>query len=70
MNCPWCGRAMTAGRLYGDRYPLKWLNAAQKLVLGAFAFHGDTIGQASLLSRPYATGHRCASCRKLVIDER
>lgn len=60
---------MTRGRLYGDRYPLKWLNEAQKLVLGAFAFNGDSIGQAPLLSRPYATGHRCTSCKKLVIEE-
>ena len=73
MKCPWCNKDMTPGKLYGDRYSLKWLNEDQKLTLGIWALGGDIIGHASVLGgifgRPYAVGHRCLACKKIVIDE-
>jgi hypothetical protein len=60
---------MMRGRLYGDRYPLKWLNHDQRLVLGVFAFNGDAIGGSPFMTRPHAAGYRCLACKKIVIDE-
>jgi hypothetical protein len=60
---------MTRGRLYGDRYSLKWLNHDQHLTFG-FAMGGVTIGSpTTLMSRPHASGYRCVSCKKIVVDE-
>ena len=70
MKCPWCNNEMTAGKLYGDRYSLKWLNEGQGLVFGIWAA-GDVIGTGGGFSgfRPSAKGHRCVACKKIVIDE-
>ncbi len=73
MKCPWCNYNMTPGKLYGDRYSLKWFNQDQKLALGILAIGADIVGHASVLGgmfgRPYAVGHRCLECKKIVIDE-
>ena len=70
MKCPWCGQEMMRGRLYGDRYSLKWLNHDQRLTLGAFALGAVTVGSpTTFLSRPHASGYRCAGCKKIVVDE-
>ncbi len=72
MKCPWCSQEMIPGKLYGDRFPLKWLNEDRKLTLGIWAIRGDTVGHYGRLggfSRPRAMGHRCLSCKKIVIDE-
>ena len=68
-NCPFCGNPTEEGTLYGDRYKLKWLNQDKELTLGVFAVGGIPIGQKKTFSRPQATGSRCATCKKLFIDE-
>src|SRR5687768_14798464 len=49
--CPYCGHAMQAGAVIGDRYKLKWLPADKSLTLGIWAAEGEPIGEKQLLSR-------------------
>lgn len=44
MKCPYCQEEMIQGYIYGDRYPLKWLPATQKLILGIWAKGGVKLG--------------------------
>ena len=72
MKCPWCNNDMISGKLYGDKFPLKWLNEDRRLTLGFLAIGGVTVGGYGRLggfSRPRAVGHRCLACKKIVIDE-
>jgi hypothetical protein len=69
IKCPWCSQEMTPGKLYGCRYALQWLNHDQGLVLGNWALGGDPVGYPGPWRRPYAVGHGCLACKKIVIDE-
>lgn len=70
MNCPKCNRPMRNGRLLGDRYKIKWMNAEDSLFLGIFAFGSIALGKGvwSCL-RPRVHGFRCAKCGIIVMDE-
>ncbi|MEX1095070.1 MAG: PF20097 family protein [Planctomycetales bacterium] len=66
--CPYCGAAMQAGAIVGDRYRLKWLPRRGTLLLGILALGAVPIGERQLLSRPRASGHRCLHCRTIIVD--
>jgi hypothetical protein len=59
---------MKLGRIYGDRYVLKYLPDPKRAVL--WAFGSDSIGFGSpFIGRPYVVTHRCDRCRVQLIDE-
>jgi hypothetical protein len=72
MKCPLCSAEMISGKLYGDKYALKWLPSGQKLFLGIWAIGGETIdsrtGGEKYLARTYSNGHKCEHCRKIILD--
>ncbi len=72
MNCPICNSETEKGRLFGDRYALKWLSERKKLFLGIWAFGAECVDsrktETKLFSRPFVTGHKCAKCKKLILD--
>ena len=72
MNCPICNAEMIAGKLYGDRYELKWLPAGRQLCFGVWARGSEKIDSRTksehLKSRPYALGHKCDLCSKILLD--
>ena len=70
MKCPMCGGAMEQGNIFGDRYTMKWMPENKELFLGIWAFGGESVGgrKSGILSRPSASGYKCALCRKIVID--
>lgn len=71
VHCPFCSRPMEPGRILGDRYRLKWLQADIPL-LGVWAVGGVGIGHGGPLTfiRPYISGWRCIPCGKIISDER
>lgn len=68
-RCPFCGEAMQAGAVLGDRYSLKWQPNNREMMLGIWST-GHTIGKQTWLGRPRAYGHRCATCKKIILEER
>lgn len=68
MKCPYCGREMVEGTIYGDRYQMKWLPKTQKLVMGIWAKGGLGLGQGGLMGRSSVEASLCSSCQKLIID--
>jgi len=72
MKCPLCGVEMVSGKLYGDRYALKWLPSGKRLFLGIWAKGGEKIddrtGGEKYISRPYVKGNKCAHCKKIILD--
>lgn len=63
---------MEVGKLYGDRYALKWLSEDQKLLLGIWATGGEKIDSRTKKQkwtiRPYISGFKCTNCQKLILD--
>lgn len=68
MQCPYCGKEMVKGYIYGDRYRLKWLPEDKKLLMGIWANGGVSLGTAGILGRPKVETYMCESCKKLIID--
>jgi len=70
--CPFCRQPLQAGRIYGDRYRLKWLGNDVPLTLGIWAAGGHEIGHGGFMqfNRPHVYGWRCANCCKIIVDER
>lgn len=69
MKCPYCGKDMMKGKIYGDRYQMKWMPDSQKLLGGIFV-HGDYIplGGSKLTGRTSVEAMYCGYCHKLIID--
>jgi Domain of unknown function (DUF6487) len=67
MKCPKCSGDMKLGRIYGDRYSLKYLADPKRAVI--FAFGADRIGTMSAFQRPNVITHRCPRCAIQIIDE-
>jgi hypothetical protein len=70
--CPFCRQPLQAGRIYGERYKLKWLAADTPLAMGIWAIGGLDIGHGGFMqfNRPHVFGWRCANCCKIIVDER
>lgn len=71
-HCPFCAQPMQPGRILGDRYQLKWLDASAQPVMGIWAVGGIPIGHGGFMqfNRPHVWGWRCARCAKIIVDER
>jgi len=71
MKCPYCGKEMLSGKIWGDRYQMKWMPDDQKLLLGIWANNYIPIGDGRSflrLIRASAKAHVCIDCRKLIHD--
>lgn len=69
-KCPYCEESLIEGKIYGDRYQMKWMPNHQKLVLGTWV-QGDYIpvGTSGFnLIRPHAKADYCKRCEKIIID--
>lgn len=68
MNCPRCNGEMKLGRIYGDRYRLKYLPDPKRASI--FAVGSDKIGfGGAFTGRPFVLTHRCDRCRVQLLDE-
>jgi hypothetical protein len=68
-DCPYCGREMQEGTVYGsDRFRLKWMDRGRALLLGIWAVDGEAIGRKGLFQRAAITGMRCDHCRRIVLE--
>ena len=70
MNCPWCGREMLSGNLYGSTsrsaaQPLTWREGAHKSWLERI---GTPEEEQYLALGSYEEAWYCTECRKLVLD--
>jgi hypothetical protein len=70
MKCPICSCEIEKGKLFGDRYALKWISDNKKLFFGIWAFGGEVVSsrKKSFLSRPFVNGYKCSNCKKIILD--
>jgi DNA-directed RNA polymerase subunit RPC12/RpoP len=70
MKCPYCGKEMVSGKIYGDRYQMKWMPDDKKLFLGIWVRENFIpIGTGFLgFKRPRAKAYVCLDCKKLIHD--
>ena len=66
--CPFCSMLMQPGTVMGDRYALQWQPANKKMFLGVWST-GHKIGKKGPSNRPIAEGHRCDTCKKIILSE-
>lgn len=69
-KCPYCEQEMISGKIYGDRYQLKWMPNTNHLILGTWV-KSDYIpvGESGyLVSRPRVEADYCKKCHKMIID--
>jgi hypothetical protein len=63
---------MASGRLYGAEYAHKWLPDTKFLFLGIWAIGAERVdsraGWQKIKSRPFAEGHKCETCQKIILD--
>lgn len=69
MICESCGNEMVKGKLYGDRYALKWQPEEKKLIGGIWAGAGGIkLKSNTTFGRPRNEAFVCEECMKMVID--
>lgn len=72
MNCPYCGKELIPGFIYGGSYgvdhSLRWLPENKKPTLAAMELESETLSKNSFLSQPSVKAYKCAYCRKMIID--
>jgi hypothetical protein len=59
---------MEMGKIYGDRYAMKWLPDKDGLTLGIWAIGGLQMGSTHIFSRPRIIAFRCRICRLSLIE--
>lgn len=68
-KCPYCNSELTEGKLYGDRYKMKWMPLKDKLVMGIWAKKDYiSVGVSYFIGRPQAPADYCKHCHKIFID--
>ncbi|MFZ5969830.1 MAG: PF20097 family protein [Bacillota bacterium] len=72
MDCPYCGKGLTEGYIYGGsygvNYAFKWLSASKEPTLAALELEAETIGEYGLFTQPKVKCQRCDHCKKIIID--
>lgn len=69
MKCPYCNKEMISGKIYGERYQIKWMPDDKKLFLGIWANNYIPVGKGfNLLHRTRAEAYVCIDCKKLIHD--
>lgn len=67
MKCPYCDKEMIAGRIYEDRYALKWV--AEENNRGLLNVLPFVEGIKLTLNDISVKVHYCPDCRKFIIDQ-
>jgi len=72
MSCPYCGKEMLPGFIYGGSYgvnhSLRWLPENKKPTLAALELEAETISKSTFSSQPKAKCYKCVYCNKIIID--
>jgi hypothetical protein len=59
---------MERGKIYGDRYSMKWLSDRKGLSMGIWAVGGIELGETRFIGRPRIQSHRCNACKLTIIE--
>lgn len=72
MNCPYCGRELIAGFIYGGAYgvnhSLRWLPETKKPTLATLELEAEILSINSFSSQPKVKCYKCNACKKMIID--
>ena len=72
MNCPYCGKELITGFIYGGSYgvnhSLRWLPATKEPTLANLELDSVTLSKNRFASQPNVKSYRCNDCRKMIID--
>ncbi len=72
MNCPYCGKELIVGYIYGGSYgvnhSLRWLPETMEPTLANLELESETISTNRFSSQPKVKSYKCNSCRKMIID--
>ncbi|WP_025725222.1 PF20097 family protein [Acholeplasma granularum] len=69
-KCPYCGNNLIEGKIYGERYRLKWMPKEDKLALGIWVKPDHIpLGYGGFYGvRPRVNSSYCQNCQKMIID--
>lgn len=70
MNCPYCAKAMTEGKLIADGISgILFLGKGESMIAVNFEQKKkQTVAKTRFLRRPQKTAYRCDDCLKIIID--
>jgi len=72
MNCPYCGKELIAGFIYGGSYgvnhSLRWLPVTKEPTLASLELDSITLSKKGFLSQPKVKSYKCDYCKKMIID--
>lgn len=70
MDCPYCGKPLVKGYLYGSNAPLAWMPEDKKPTLGIWVTDGEVLKESEkyLFTPPRVTAYKCYECKKMIID--
>ena len=66
MLCPYCNKIMKAGKISGDRYPLKWIPEDKYSVL--FSPFQKGLKLTNYWEDNSVVAFYCEECQKIIID--
>lgn len=69
MNCPYCGKELIEGYIYGSDVPLVWMPKDKKPFLGSFPTQGEVLKESDTpFKLPKVTAYKCGDCKKLIVN--
>lgn len=72
MNCPYCGKELIAGFIYGGSYgvnhSLRWLPEAKEPTLEVLELEAEMLSTNRFFSQPRVKSYKCVSCKKMIIN--
>lgn len=68
MECPYCKKEMEEGKIYKDRYNLKWVGDTEDKDFGPFTFGPKNAVKLTNGEEMYMIAFVCKECRKLIAD--
>ena len=72
MNCPYCGKELITGYIYGGSYgvnhSLRWLPDIKEPTLATLELESEVLSKDKFLSQPKVKSYKCNYCRKMIID--
>lgn len=68
-KCSYCQSILIKGKIYGDRYQMKFMPLEDKLNLGIWVKSNHIpLGKSSFVGRPSVDATYCDACKKIIID--
>ncbi|EEG75608.1 PF20097 family protein [[Clostridium] hylemonae] len=61
MKCPYCNKNMKPGKIWQDRYALKWVPSERR-----FPFGGGIRLTSIIEDRPFIEAYYCDNCKILI----